>query len=39
VQSARAVDLQGYIRAWLASGPQARADLRIQVDVDPQSFL
>ncbi len=38
-QSARAVDLQGYIRAWLAAGPKPRGDLRIQVDVDPQSFL
>ena len=38
-QSARAVDLQAYIRAWLAAGPKARGDLRVQVDVDPQSFL
>ncbi len=39
VQAARAVDLQGFIRAWLATAPKARASLRVQVDIDPQSFL
>jgi primosomal protein N' (replication factor Y) len=39
VQSARGVDMQGYLRRWLGAAPKARADLRVQVDIDPQSFL
>jgi primosomal protein N' (replication factor Y) len=39
VQSPRGVDVQGYIRRWLGAAPKARADLRVQVDIDPQSFL
>jgi len=39
VQSARGIDMQGYLRRWLAAAPKARADLKVQVDVDPQSFL
>ncbi len=38
-EAPRAVDLQGYVRKWLAGGPKQRGPLRIQVDVDPQSFL
>jgi len=38
-RSPRAHDLQGYIRGWLTTAPQPKADLRVQVDVDPQSFL
>ena len=38
-EAARAVDLQGYVRKWLAAGPKLRGSLRIQIDVDPQSFL
>ena len=39
VQSPRSANVQDYIRAWLAQLPKARADLRVQVDIDPQSFL
>ena len=39
VQTALGVDLQAYLRQWLANGPKPRGDLRLAVDVDPQSFL
>jgi primosomal protein N' (replication factor Y) len=39
VQAPRNVNLQTYIRTWLGAAPKARGDLRVQVDVDPQSFL
>jgi primosomal protein N' (replication factor Y) len=39
VQGPRNANLQAYLRAWLAAAPRARADLKVQVDVDPQSFL
>ncbi|WP_201404600.1 primosomal protein N' [Kaistia sp. 32K] len=39
VQAPRAVDLQGFLRDWLAGAPPARGSLRVQVDIDPQSFL
>jgi primosomal protein N' (replication factor Y) len=31
--------LQGFLRAWLASGPKEKGGVRVAVDVDPQSFL
>ncbi|HUP62748.1 MAG TPA: primosomal protein N', partial [Thermoanaerobaculia bacterium] len=39
VQAPRNANLQGYLRAWLAAAPKPRADLKVQVDIDPQSFL
>jgi primosomal protein N' (replication factor Y) len=39
VQAPRQADLQGYLRAWLEAAPKTRSGLRIQVDIDPQSFL
>ncbi|EAQ37483.1 Primosomal protein n [Nitrobacter sp. Nb-311A] len=39
VKSARGVDLSGYLRDWLASAPKTRGNLKLEVDVDPQSFL
>jgi len=39
VKSPRGTDLQGYLRLWLVRAPPARGSLRVQVDVDPQSFL
>jgi primosomal protein N' (replication factor Y) len=39
VQAPRNADLQGFLRAWLAAAPPPRAGIRIQVDIDPQSFL
>ncbi len=37
--TSRKTDLQGYLRHWLASGPQPKGGIRLQVDVDPQNFL
>jgi primosomal protein N' (replication factor Y) (superfamily II helicase) len=39
VRAPRSADLQGFLRAWLATGPPAKGGVRIAVDVDPQSFL
>jgi primosomal protein N' (replication factor Y) len=39
VQAPRNADLQAYLRAWLDAAPPARGGLRLQVDIDPQSFL
>jgi primosomal protein N' (replication factor Y) (superfamily II helicase) len=39
VKSARGVDLSGYLREWLAAGPKTRGNLKLEIDVDPQSFL
>ncbi len=39
VTSPRNFDLSHYVREWLAAAPPARGSLRVQVDVDPQSFL
>ncbi|WP_350335572.1 primosomal protein N' [Coralliovum pocilloporae] len=39
VQSPRKLDLSGYLRQWLESGPKPRGGVRLMVDVDPQSFL
>lgn len=32
-------NLQNWLRAWLANCPKARGSVRVQVDIDPQSFL
>ncbi len=39
VQADRKADIQGYIRALIAAGPKMRGSVRVQVDIDPQSFL
>ncbi|MCC0031340.1 MAG: primosomal protein N' [Brucellaceae bacterium] len=39
IQGERQGDMQGFIRAMLAAGPKERGKLRVQVDIDPQSFL
>jgi primosomal protein N' (replication factor Y) len=39
VKSARTLDLSGYVRDWLANGPKAKGNLKLEVDIDPQSFL
>jgi primosomal protein N' (replication factor Y) len=39
VKSARAFDLSGYLRGWLAAAPKPKGNLKLEVDVDPQSFL
>ncbi|MGV8840306.1 MAG: primosomal protein N' [Bauldia sp.] len=35
----RSADVQAYVRRWLAAGPATRGSVRVQVDVDPQSFM
>lgn len=39
VQADRKADIQGYIKTLLAEGPKVRGSVRVQVDIDPQSFL
>jgi primosomal protein N' (replication factor Y) len=39
VKTERAVDLQTYLREWLARGPKVRGNVKVAIDVDPQSFL
>jgi len=39
VRAARSFHLQAWIRAWLAAAPRARGQLKVQVDIDPQSFM
>ncbi|MBR0796514.1 primosomal protein N' [Bradyrhizobium jicamae] len=39
VKSLRNVDLSQYLRGWLAAGPKTKGNLKLEVDVDPQSFL
>ena len=39
VKTERNVDLQSYLRDWLARAPKPRGSVRVAVDVDPQSFL
>ena len=38
-QSPRDIDLSGYVRFWLKQAPPVRGNLRVQVDIDPQSFF
>ena len=39
VHGTRAADMQGYLRTMLANAPKERRSIRVQVDIDPQSFL
>lgn len=39
VHSRRHVDIQAFIRALMARAPAPRGSVRVQVDIDPQSFL
>jgi primosomal protein N' (replication factor Y) len=39
VTAPRNFDLSFYVREWLAAAPPARGSVRVQIDVDPQSFL
>jgi primosomal protein N' (replication factor Y) (superfamily II helicase) len=38
-KSARGFDLSAYLRDWLGAAPKRKGSLRLDVDVDPQSFL
>ncbi|MCC6736768.1 MAG: primosomal protein N' [Bauldia sp.] len=35
----RSADVQAYVRQWLGAAPPPRGSVRVQVDVDPQSFM
>jgi primosomal protein N' (replication factor Y) len=37
-KSPRAFDLSAYLRDWLTRGPKRRGNIKLDVDVDPQSF-
>jgi primosomal protein N' (replication factor Y) len=39
VQAPRGFDLSAYLREWLAAVPKAKGTLKLEVDVDPQSFF
>jgi primosomal protein N' (replication factor Y) (superfamily II helicase) len=39
VKTEREVDLQSYLRGWIARCPKIRGNTRVSIDVDPQSFL
>jgi primosomal protein N' (replication factor Y) len=39
VKSPRGFDLSAYLRRWLAAAPKREGNLKLEVDVDPQSFL
>ena len=39
VRSERGFDLSGYVRGWMANAPRATGSLRVEIDIDPQSFL
>jgi primosomal protein N' (replication factor Y) len=39
VKAPREIDLQGYLRAWMAALPPLKGDVRVILDVDPYSFL
>ena len=39
VKAPRAYDLSGYLRDWLAAAPKVRGNVKLEVDVDPQSFF
>ena len=39
VKAPRNYDLSAYLREWLAEAPKAKGTLKLEVDVDPQSFF
>jgi len=39
VKAARSFDLSGYLRGWLRGAPKAGTGVKLEVDVDPMSFL
>jgi primosomal protein N' (replication factor Y) (superfamily II helicase) len=38
VKSPRAYDLSAFMREWLAAAPKPKGTLKLEVDIDPQSF-
>lgn len=39
VQGSKRADMQAFMRAMLKAGPKIRGSVKVQVDMDPQSFL
>ena len=39
VKAPREIDMQSYLRAWAASLPAIKGDIRVTLDIDPYSFL
>jgi primosomal protein N' (replication factor Y) len=39
VKSPRGFDLSGYLRQWLGAAPKRKGSVKLDVDIDPQSFL
>lgn len=39
VHAPRNFDMQSWLREWMRQAPRERGSLRVQIDIDPQSFL
>ena len=39
VKAPRGFDLSAYLRDWLSRAPKPKGNVRLEVDVDPMSFL
>jgi primosomal protein N' (replication factor Y) len=39
VKSLRAFDLSAWLREWLSLAPKRKGNLKLEIDVDPMSFL
>jgi len=39
VRAPRGFDMQGFIAGWLAASPPPRGSVKVQIDIDPLSFL
>jgi primosomal protein N' (replication factor Y) len=39
VKAPRAFDLSAYLRQWLAAAPKTKGSIKLDIDIDPQSFL
>jgi primosomal protein N' (replication factor Y) len=39
VKAPRSYDLSAYLREWMAKAPKKKGNIKLEVDVDPQSFL
>jgi primosomal protein N' (replication factor Y) len=39
IQTNKGTDLQKWLRQWMDKAPKTRGSIRVQIDIDPQSFL
>ncbi len=39
LKAPRNFDLSAYLRAWLAKAPKRHGSIKLDIDIDPQSFL